>query len=77
MIALIHMLLHLYYADVSGVRRQLLGFYREQQPAMPRGYIPGLVRWLIIHYPRAMRSCMAALHASHGHVTRAAVRACP
>lgn len=64
--ALIHLLLHLYYADVSGIRHQLLGCYRRQQPGMPGSWYGPYVRYLIIHYPRAMRACMVSLHASHG-----------
>ena len=71
---LIHLLLHLYYADVSGIRQQLLAFYRWQQPGMPASYYPSHIRWLIIHYPHAMSACMNALH-EHRHAL--AVRVCP
>lgn len=71
---LIHMLLHLYYANVSGIRHQLLAFYRQQQPGMPRSWYGEYVRSLIIHYPRAMRSCIIALH-EHRHAL--ALRVCP
>lgn len=58
-------LLHLYYANASGIRSQLLAFYRHSLPGMPRNWYAGYVRFLISHYPRAMRSCIIALHEHH------------
>lgn len=62
---LIHILLHLYYANASGIRTQLLAFYRHQLPGMPRTWYAGYVRFLIIHYPHVMQNCMTALHDHH------------
>ena len=72
--ALVHLLLHLYYANVSGIRHQLIAFYMWQQPGLSRDVIARYVRSLIIGYPHAMHSCMAALH-EHRHAL--AVRVCP
>lgn len=64
--ALIHMLLHLFYSNACDIRHMLIAFYRHQQPGMPRGWYPRYVRFLIVHYPHAMHTCMNALHNSHG-----------
>lgn len=72
---LIHELLTLFYGNISGIRHQLLAFYRWQYPGMPRSWYGPYVRFLIIHYPRAMRSCIIALH-EHRPYTKL-LRICP
>ena len=59
--ALIQHLLWLYYSNHGNVRHLVLAFYRWQQPGMPHDWYGRYGRFLIIHYPHAMRACITAL----------------
>ena len=73
--SLIAHLLWLYYSNHGNARHVLLAFYNWQQPGMSREWLRGYVRFLIIHYPHAMRHCLTALLHHRHYVTLD--RVCP
>lgn len=73
-VQLIHHLIWL-FAHCPRVRRELLTFYRNQLPGMPRDWYSMYVRDMIGDYPQAMRACVASFH--HGYPTAASYRTCP
>jgi hypothetical protein len=72
---LTHLLLNLFYGNVSGIRHQLITFYTWQLPGMPSTWYGPYVRFLIVHYPRAMQACVHALHTHRPYASLS--RICP